>query len=106
MALLDQAQLAQSTDFNSKVQMAMYIAAQDITNEAVVAGYETYHQKRLALAQVVQQAPGGLSSQFAWGVVANPVINVNSPDGDIQFTVNSLWDTFAGVQPAEVPPAS
>lgn len=103
MAYLDQAQLAQNPDFLNRVMMAMYTAANDITNEAVTPGYEIYHAKRLALAQVVQQAPQGLSSQFAWGTAANAAITMASPDSDIQWMVNGLWNVLAGVQPAEVP---
>jgi hypothetical protein len=106
MALLDQAQLANDYDFAQKISMAMYTAAVDIRNEAITPGYETYHQKRLQFALSVIQAPGTSAMQMAWAVAASSAINAQSTDNDIQYTVNSNWDNFAGVLAGETPPAA
>jgi hypothetical protein len=43
----------------------------------------------------------GYARRFALAVATNGVITYESIDGDIQFTVNSVWDTIAGAPPAD-----
>jgi hypothetical protein len=68
---------------------------------AVAVGAETYDGTqyrimRRALATNVFTDAELWGERFAWPVAANPVITSGSTDGDIEFTVNSLWDAMAG----------
>lgn len=62
------------------------------------------HGNRVAWASRVlltPDAPGKMADQMVWGVLGNATIlgelaaNRTVPDGDMQFTVNSLIDVYA-----------
>lgn len=101
MAYIDQYTLAQDPTFRSRVEMAMIIAAIQISAEDPTT---EYHQQRAQYAQACLANPVSCAANFALGVASNPVITAQSSDSDIQFTVNSQWNAYAGVitQPPEV----
>lgn len=56
-------------------------------------GYAT----RVQWATQVLRDPAHYAARMAYGVAANPSIAVVSTDNDIEFTVNSIWNAYAGV---------
>lgn len=96
--------------FVNRVTAAIVAAAINVSGEAVTSGKEVKYAKRQQLADRVLANPRGETDRFAWGVACNATISqtIDSngtsdavPDGDIEFTVASLWDDFAGVTNAE-----
>lgn len=99
MSLVDTADLATYPAFIRRVTSAVVAAAVSVGNE----GYDgtQYRIMRRALATNVLADSTAWGARFAWGVAANPAISYTASDGDIEFTVNSLWDAMAGAfQPA------
>ncbi len=101
MALLDQAALAANADFRSRVRAAAMVAALDVQGETPLNHGEV-DEKRQGFAQQVL-ADGCLAKldAFVWAVVVNPAITGASLDGDIQFTVNSVWSDLSGITGVE-----
>ena len=98
MAFADQAALAVNSAFRDKVRVAAVIAALQVQGEDASTYSEQQYQKRQKLAgRVLANGGTGTLEQFAWAVAANAAIDSSSSDGDIQFTVNSVWDDLAGV---------
>ncbi|MBP8291464.1 MAG: hypothetical protein KAX65_01750 [Caldilineaceae bacterium] len=93
MTLTEQYNLASNSDFIKRVTMAMINAAIAISNEGAGAAN---HALRARHAARVLNEPGNFAPGFALGVASNPVVTAESTDSDIQFTVNSNWDAFAG----------
>ena len=83
--------LAREPSFQLKVRMAALSAANDLLADTTVASYVTNY------AQIIVTSPTGGSwvNVFSYGVVNNPAINFNSSQGDIQFTVNSVFVKYA-----------
>lgn len=83
--------LARDASFQLKVRMAALSAANDLLADTTVAAYVTNY------AQLIVTSPtgGAWVNVFAYGVVNNPAINFNSTQGDIQFTVNSVFVKYA-----------
>ena len=100
MTFLDQHTLATDSDFVARVTQAAITAGKDIQAEA---GNTAGHVKRTDYALQVLRSPHVFGPLFAQGVASNPAITGASTDNDIQFTVNSLWNAYAGVV-AEVTP--
>lgn len=89
-SLLTQDTLANNPLFRQRVKSANINAANQIAADTSQANYV------LQYANVVINAPdGGWISAMTYQVVANPVINYGSPDGDIQFAVNSNFEKVA-----------
>lgn len=88
--------------FRRKVRAAAIKAAVAVGNEAAVDG-DPRSQLRRALAVNVLAKPDDYTDRFSLAVATNPVIDADSPDDAIEFTVNSMWDAVAGAPPA--PPA-
>lgn len=97
--LTDTADLVQWPAFQRKVAAAMVSAAVAVGNEAVSSPPTETQRRRHALSANVLREPGVWALNFAWAVAQNPVVNYSSSDNDIQFTVNSVWDAVAGVEP-------
>ncbi|WP_370943998.1 hypothetical protein AB5J62_33495 [Amycolatopsis sp. cg5] len=100
--LAESAELASYPPFARRVQAAVSVAAKDVGSEADDPNNPTRTQLRRALATNVFANPDDYGARFAWAVATNPVITLASTDNDVQFTVNSVWDTIAG---APAPPA-
>ncbi|OXM69621.1 hypothetical protein [Amycolatopsis vastitatis] len=97
--LAESAELASFPPFVRRVQAAVSTAAKDVGAEAQDSNNPARSQLRRALATNVFADPSNYGTRFAWAVATNPVITMASTDGDVQFTVNSVWDTIAGAPP-------
>lgn len=99
------ATLSETTDlvswppFKRKVAAAMIGAAVAVGNETVDSPPTETQRKRHALSANVLREPDTWADNFAWAVASNVAITYASDDGDIQFTVNSVWNAVAGVEP-------
>lgn len=98
MTFSDSAYLARNPGFVDRVLIAMVTAAQQIGEETQNVTTDHFRLRR-ALATNVLGDPNTWAPKFALAVVTNPVIAISSADGDIQFTVNSMWDAIAGAGP-------
>lgn len=101
MGFAEQIATAKDPGFRDRVRMAIILAAQAIASEPShdpVADpvHAPYWSHRHATAVAVLNDSDANVDKFAWAVAANPVITAASPDGDIQFTVNSVWDDISG----------
>lgn len=104
MAFTDQLALTADQTFRDRVSMAMVIAALNAQGEAEVDGqHDSYYAKRSALAVGALTSPSMYSDRFVWAVAANPAVNAEATDGDIQFTVNSVFNDLAGIRASEIP---
>jgi len=98
MAFTTQYTLSQDATFRSRIQIAMWKAAIDISGESRASLGNLQWIKRQALAaSVLRSEPSVWIDQFALAVCQNEALSAASTDGDIQFTVNSIWDDMAGV---------
>lgn len=101
MSLATAAALAVDPDFVARVQVAVVKAARDIIGEAFGGeGQPTaaQHAMRVTWASHVLNNPRHNAELMAWGVAAGGVITAESIDGDIEWTVNSLANDYAGVE--------
>ena len=99
MTLTDQYTLASNEVFIGRVLMAAVAAAIAVGSEACGGTDQPtndQHILRAAWAQRVLKDPLGEAYNLAMGVAANPAITAESTDNDIQFTVNSLINDYAG----------
>lgn len=106
MAFSDQAALVQDTDFRNKVQVAIVAAALDVVGEArpgEASGFFAFYNKRHDLGVAILNDPKVYLDRFAWAVAANPAITATSGDGDVAYTVNSVFGDIAGVSVGELP---
>lgn len=96
------AQIAASQEFQQRVSYAMNVAAANVYAEA---GTVPSHSARAAYSIKVANGNYNLSAA-ALAVLTNATIGAEAvngvagnaiPDGDIQFSVNSLWNMLAGV---------
>lgn len=83
--------------FIRRVAAAGVKAAVDVGAEAFTG--EPNQIQRRAFATKVFTDTDLWGARLARGVAANPVITIDSSDNDIQFTVNSLWNAYAGAFP-------
>lgn len=97
MPFEDSSELAKNEVFRGRVQVAMSTAAKDIVGEVITSGDEEKHRKRHLLGHAILLSPNNYLDAFVKAVVTNQVITEASLDGDIQFTVNSVFDDLAGV---------
>lgn len=93
MAFADQATLAADATFIARVRIALLTASIAVMAEDNTAPH-WQARKRYALACL--QDPVGQAALMAQGVVTNGEIDDESSDGDIEYTVNSLFDAYAG----------
>ena len=83
--------LANNPDFQVKVKQASIKAANDLLAATDQPTYVTHY------AQSVVTEPNATwwISAMTYGVLTNPVIDGDSPDDAIQFTVNSIFEKYA-----------
>lgn len=102
--------LAKSEDFIERVQFAAVKIALDVSAEAPATAN---HARRVAYARQVLQNPEQAARNMALGVAANTSISASvvsngatgpartatttATDSDIEFTVSSIWNAYAGV---------
>lgn len=103
MALIDNYNLSQNELFRHTVEAAMSFAATNVGSEAINQSYLPYHQKRITLASAILNGPQNYVIPFAVACAGRGTLTVLSSDNDIQFTVNSVFDTIAGVRSDEKP---
>lgn len=94
MSFLDQAALANNSDFIDRVTQAAIKSAAAVMAEA---GNTAGHRERTNYAVQVLRSPQIMGPLMAQGVVGNPQISAASPDSDIEFTINTLWNAYSGV---------
>lgn len=84
-----------SSDLMNRTTVAVAKAAQDVLSEAQNT---PNHAARLDWARAALDDARRMADRMLWGVLANGAIQNSgeaSSDSDIQFTVNSLIDTYA-----------
>lgn len=94
MSFQQQVELARTASFIERVQGAMVKSALAVSSEdpATVA-----RATRVQWATQVLRDPAHYAQRMSFGVAANPVITADSPDDAIEFTLNSIWNAYAGV---------
>ena len=95
MAYTDKYELGADPTWRSRCQTAALEAATNVMSEPdTTAG----HTERAAFANKVLLQPSLMSPAISFGVAAQPgITGADATDSDILFTVNSLWDAWAGV---------
>jgi uncharacterized protein YueI len=102
MAFIDQSVLARSPQFRDRVIIAMVKTAVLIVGEALEVGKEVLHEKRHTLGVDIVQNPDLKLNAFSFAVAQNAAITATSTDGDIEFTVVTVFDDIAGVKITEI----
>lgn len=99
MDFLGQIALAEDGTFQARVRQAVITAAVQIMADAPENTPQAIavHAKRAALATRVLLDPTSLQRAWAYMVASNTAIDDTSTDGDLQWTVNSMWNAMAGV---------
>lgn len=99
MDFLGQIELAEDGTFQARVRQAVVTAAVQIladrpenTPQAIAL-----HGKRAALAHATLVDPVAKQRAWAYAVASNVAISPTSNDGDLQWTVNAMWNAMAGV---------
>lgn len=83
--------VAQTPTFQTKVKMAAHKAANNIlADPGQVARIRQYSQLIISEPQGIGWLPA-----LSYGCMTNSAINYNSSDGDIEFTVNSIFSKYA-----------
>jgi hypothetical protein len=96
MAFLESYELSVNPEFRKRIQIAIAKIALDVVGEAS-SGIVVKDKRRKDLGIGILNNPSAYVERFSIAVVTNPVINSNSSDGDIEFTVSSVFDDIAGV---------
>lgn len=91
MSNIERNLIAQDSDFRIKVKMATHIAAGNILSD----NESSTTTKNYAQIVISQPEGEGWLSAIVYGVLTNPVIVIDSPEGDIQFQVNSVFKKYA-----------
>lgn len=99
MDFIGQIELAEDGTFQGRVRQAVIGAAVAIMAEQPANTPQAIatHEKRTALANRVLLDPVSMQRAWAYMVVTNQAISVESLDSDLQWTVNSMWNAMAGV---------
>lgn len=83
--------VAQTTAFQQMVKMKTLIAANDLLADPL----QPDHVVRYAQLIITEPNGSGWLPAMSYGVMTNPAINSDSSEGDIQFTVNSIFVKYA-----------
>lgn len=105
MAYIDSANLAIDATFQQTIRVAMVTAALNIMTES---SNTANHTQRAVFAENILRNPNEYIYSFAFAVACNPAIPVQqdkttgeytttASDSDIQFTVNSDFNSLAGI---------
>lgn len=83
-------------DFRDRVEFYTVKAAIAATTESTGTAL---HTERVALARSILLSPGSKVTAFALGVITNSTIMSYAshslvPDGDIEFVVNSIYNSY------------
>lgn len=93
MTFTEQQSLAVDAVFIGRVTQAAVKLAIQVYNEPPSADK---HAARAGFAQNVLINSDHYGKLFARGVATNPSVTALSTDGDIEFTISSMWNAFAG----------
>jgi hypothetical protein len=99
-----QAQLIKNQTFLDQLAGALLAAAVQVINEGAGA---TNHAHRLLFANAILVNPAAQASFMAPGILTNPTISAEAstpasiPDGDVDFVVAGLFDTYANQYAAQ-----
>ena len=77
--------------FQKKVKLKALSAANDLLADPTQSDYT----KRYAQLIITEPSGFGWLMALSYGVMNNPVINWNSSESDIQFTINSIFIKYA-----------
>ena len=100
MSFIDAFELAQNEAFVQRVQQAMVKSAIAVSAESPSDPANlVLDAARLSYATTVLRDPPRNARLMAFGVVTNGTITAESSDSDIEFTVNSMWSAYSGVNP-------
>jgi hypothetical protein len=91
--------LANRSSFRERVYAAAVKAAVDVAAETPDPSERSRLRRALSARILENRGNIDYAALFAVAVAANPVITQSSTDGDVQFTVNSVWDAMAGAEP-------
>ena len=83
--------VARTGSFQMKVKMKSLSAANDLLADTL----QPDHVKRYAQLIITEPNGTGWLPALSYGVMNNAAINWNSSEGDIQFTVNSIFVKYA-----------
>jgi len=97
-AVIHDAAVAADSVLRKQITVAIAKAATDIFNEDPTTNG---HERRMVWSRQVQTSSGRnqMADAMIWKVLENATIQAapnSSPDGDVQFVVNSLVNQFAG----------
>lgn len=93
MGFSEQFSLSQDQAFIRRIQHTIVKTAVAVVSEA---GTVNNHASRTTFATAVCRNPEAYANQYSQAVTTNGAITAASSDSDIEFTVNSMWDAFAG----------
>lgn len=105
MALIDINSIAEHPEFRRRVKGALVKMSVLIVGEAVAIDKVTLGSKRHALGVDVLNNPDSKINAFSYATAANPSITssgVSAPDGDIEYTVITVFNDIAGVLNSEI----
>lgn len=104
MPALDKYQTCTNVDFRARVKILLIGSAIDIIGENPVGKSELFIKKRHELAVQILNNPDSYIDRFCFAIVSynSSTLTVNSPDSDIQWTINSLFSDIAGITFAEL----
>lgn len=83
--------VAREANFQLKVKMKVLSAANDLLADPL----QPVHVTRYAQLIITEPQGGTWLPALSYGVMNNPAINSTSSEGDIQFTVNSIFVKYA-----------
>lgn len=105
MALSDIATLADNPAFKTRIKGAMITSAVSIVGEAITDNKQILLDKRHILGVEILNSPDSKLAAFSYAVASNPTVlaaGLSATDGDIEFTVNSVFNDIAGVKNEEI----
>lgn len=91
---------AEHPRFVRRVMATAVKAAISVGNEAPDAANPERSTARRALAINVLNAPEAYAARFAYAMATNATITVDSIDGDLDWTISTVWDAIAGAPQA------
>lgn len=97
--LYEQDTLAANPVFRQRVKSATINAANQISADLNQPSWSLTYAN-----EIIKNPDGGWIAGMTFQVVANPVIDYNSPDDAIQFTVNSNFEKVAKAYINYLPP--
>lgn len=98
MLFIDQFALAQDATFVMRVQMALVKSAIAVSAEDTTT---PYHTERATWSAQVLRDSAHYAKFVAYGVASSVAITADSTDNDIEFTINSQWNAYAGAIKAQ-----